>query len=159
MQRKGIGRRYVVTQTYGSAAPNGSTTYAVLARGVASKPTKLVSMRICRTDATPADETLVIVRVFRGLGPNVGTSYTPVPVNSTDSASAFTAFTAATGTNTGGTVMFEDAWNTRVPYDIQFAPDEAIQIDSSNNNWVIYIASVAVITINLKYTLVFEENN
>lgn len=94
----------------------------------AGKPIRLRRLRLAQTSEPTTEEEQIPITITRGytVSGSGGSAPTPAPLGPSDAAAGFTAETMnTTQANTSGTVLVEDAWNTRAGLDLAFAPDEA----------------------------------
>jgi hypothetical protein len=119
------GRIYTVVIS-GVASPAAAFDF-LEAVAAAGKPIRICRIRIAQTSEPTTEEEQLALTIVRGftVSGSGGSAPTPAPVNPSDAAAGFTAETMnTTQANTSGTVVFEDAWNTRSGYDMAFAPEE-----------------------------------
>ena len=121
-----IGRMYTVPIS-GVASPAAAFDLWELV-GAAGKPLRIRRIRIAQTSEPTTEEEQIALTITRGFttSGSGGSAPTPAPVGASDAAAGFTAETMnTTQASTSGTVLIEDAWNTRAGCDLAFAPEEA----------------------------------
>lgn len=144
-----IGRVYTVVIS-GTASPAAAFDLFEFVPA-ASKPIRLLRLRIAQSSEPTTEEEqlgITVVRAHSTSGSGGGTP-TPRPVSSTDAAAGFTAETMNTTQATGGTpvTMLEDVWNTRAGYDMAFAPEECIEATNGERLVVASTAPTDAVTI------------
>jgi hypothetical protein len=123
------GRTYTVPIS-GVASPAAAFDLWELV-AAAGKPLRLLRLRIAQTSEPTTEEEQIPITIQRGFtsSGSGGSAPTPAPTNPSDAAAGFTAETMnTTQASTSGTVLFEDAWNTRAGYDMAFSPEENIEL-------------------------------
>jgi len=122
-----FGRMYTVVIA-GVASPAAAFDLFEL-NPTAAKPIRLRRLRIAQTTEPTSEEEMLGITIIRAQSTSGsgGSATTPQPLNSSDAAAGFTAETMNTTKATGGTpvTLMEDVTNTRVGYDMAFAPEEA----------------------------------
>lgn len=111
-------------------------------------------------DAGDAQEELLRLSVIRGLtaSGSGGTTPTPQPLSSINTAAGFTAevnnTTQAAGTPT---VLYVDGWNVRVPYQMFFTPETRPMASQANTSMMVRMASTPADSITISGTAIVEE--
>lgn len=102
----------------------------------AGKPLKVLACYIGQTsDVGDAQEEVVPVQFIRGytVSGSTGSSFTPTPLNPTDTAAGFAAETNNTTIANTGTVaiVHSEGWNIRGPYALVLPPEMQIEVAGS----------------------------
>jgi hypothetical protein len=123
-----------------------------------TKPIRIARIRIAQTSEPTTEEEQLILTIQRGFSSSGSGGSTPTPAkcNSTDAAAGFTAETMnTTQASTGGTIIMEDAWNTRAGYDMAFAPEEAIE--AVNGERLVVQSGAPADAVTIRATIWVEE--
>lgn len=151
------GRIYTVVIS-GTASPAAAFDFFECVPATA-KPIRLRRIRIAQSSEPTSEEEMLAITILRGHTSSGSGGSTPTgrPLNSTDAALGFTPETMNTTQATGGTpvTLFEDVWNTRVGFDIPFAPEEAPE--AVNGERIVVASSAPADAVTIRGTLWVEE--
>jgi hypothetical protein len=150
-----IGRRFTVS---GTVNGDGVATYIQLLSTATTRDVRLRRLTINCTVSDPTVETLMRLTIERGSGgAAAGGAKSVIPLNSTDATAVFTVTGPISASNAfgAGTSLVEDAVNSRIPYDLNLAPDEAPSVKNSTNRFLMRLfPSPSGVTVS--YTVFFE---
>lgn len=144
-----MGRMYTVVIS-GTASPAAAFDLFEFNPATA-KPIILRRLRIAQTSEPTSEEEMLGITVVRAQSTSGsgGSAPTPQPLTSTDTAAGFTAEVMNTTVATGGSPVkiVEDVFNTRVGYDLAFAPEEAVEAVNAERLVVTVTAPADAVTI------------
>lgn len=152
----GLGRRFTVS---GVLAGNGTSTYMQLMFSGATRDVRLRRLTLNCNVTDPTVETLMRLTVERGSGGQAaGGAKDVIPLNSTDATAVFTVTGPVNASNSfgAGDSLIEDAVNSRFPYDLNLAPDEAPSINNSTNRFLIRLFPSPPASVTVSFTAFFE---
>jgi hypothetical protein len=162
MRDYGIGRRFTVRGANSLTSGSDFQLFQLDTSSAGVKNgAKLVRLRMGIMPAIPSDEFVIFVRIARNFSSSAGSgSSTFNPINSTDATNGVLVNGTGAGTAlSGGTFddLIEDTWNTRYPYDLNMAPDEAPYIQNASRRFCIQLGTTPLPSgSTLRWTTFFE---
>lgn len=152
------GRMYSISIS-GVVSPAAAFDFVEI-NAAANKPIRLRRITIAQTSEATTEEEQLAITIIRGhTTSGAGGDTTPDggPLSSSDTAAGYTAETMNTTIASAGSPinLIENAWNTRVGFDLAFAPEEAPE--SINGILLVIRSSAPADAVTIRATFFVEE--